>query len=159
TSASTAPSRYYDNYKNFSDDLYTAIRREAFGEDIGQNSWLTAQEQDETIPALQLSPSKIFLDIACGSGGPALRIARKTGAGLVGVDVHPSAVAAAASLAAQQSLADRARFQLVDASAALPFPDSSLDAITCIDAINHLPDRPRVLSDWFRVLKPGGRLL
>ena len=38
---------HYDaNYRNFQTDLYEAIRREAFGEDIGQNSWLTADELD-----------------------------------------------------------------------------------------------------------------
>ena len=39
-------STYYDaNYGNFQTELYTEIRREAFGEDIGQNSWLTAREK------------------------------------------------------------------------------------------------------------------
>ena len=35
--------RHYDaNYGNFQTELYAEIRREAFGEDIGQSSWLTA---------------------------------------------------------------------------------------------------------------------
>jgi len=47
---------HYDaNYGNFESDLYSEIRREAFGEDIGQNSWLTVDEQDSFIPALALS--------------------------------------------------------------------------------------------------------
>jgi SAM-dependent methyltransferase len=41
----------------------------------------------------------------------------------------------------------------------LPFSDASFDAITCIDAINHFSDRPRVLAEWARLLKLGGRLL
>jgi SAM-dependent methyltransferase len=41
----------------------------------------------------------------------------------------------------------------------LPFPDASFDAITCIDAINHFSDRPRVVAEWVRLLKVGGRLL
>jgi ubiquinone/menaquinone biosynthesis C-methylase UbiE len=56
-------------------------------------------------------------------------------------------------------MADQAQFLAGDATAPLPFPDSNFDVITCIDAINHLPQRSRVLADWTRLLKPGGRLL
>ena len=66
--------RHYDaNYGNFQTELYAEIRREAFGEDIGQSSWLTADEQDRFLRLLELSPGKRLLDVACGSGGPALR--------------------------------------------------------------------------------------
>jgi SAM-dependent methyltransferase len=50
-------------------------------------------------------------------------------------------------------------FRIGDAAAALPFAPASFDAVTCIDAINHLPDRPGALAAWHRVLKRGGRLL
>src|SRR5579864_7157889 len=41
------PAGHYNaNYGNFQTELYAQIRRKAFGEDIGQNSWLTADEQD-----------------------------------------------------------------------------------------------------------------
>jgi SAM-dependent methyltransferase len=56
-------------------------------------------------------------------------------------------------------LESRAEFRVVDADKQLPFPESSFDAITCIDAINHLTDRQRVVADWARLLKPGGRVL
>jgi ubiquinone/menaquinone biosynthesis C-methylase UbiE len=41
----------------------------------------------------------------------------------------------------------------------LPFHDWAFDAVTCMDALGHLPDRPSVFAAWARVLKPGGRLL
>jgi 2-polyprenyl-3-methyl-5-hydroxy-6-metoxy-1,4-benzoquinol methylase len=152
--------RHYDaNYGNFQTELYAEIRREAFGEDIGQSSWLTADEQDRFLRLLELSPGKRLLDVACGSGGPALRIATKTGCSLVGIDMHEDAVSTANSLAAQDGLSGRAEFRVANGAEPLPFADTFFDAITCIDAINHLPDRPRVLSDWARLLKPGGRLL
>ena len=69
-------SHYDANYGNFQTDLYEAIRREAFGEDIGQNSWLTAGELDGFLPWLDLAHGKTLLDVACGAGGPALRISR-----------------------------------------------------------------------------------
>ena len=152
--------RHYDaNYGNFQTELYAEIRREAFGEDIGQSSWITADEQDRFLGLLELSHGKRLLDVACGSGGPALRIATKTGCSVVGIDMHEDAVSTANSLAAHDGLSDRAEFRVANAAEPLPFPDAFFDAITCIDAINHLPDRPRVLSDWARLLKPGGRLL
>lgn len=150
---------YNANYGNFQTELYAQIRREAFGEDIGQNSWLTAVEQDTFLQWLDLSPGKTLLDVACGAGGPALRIAAITGCSVVGIDVHDQAVTTAISLAAQRGLSGRADFRAIDATGPLPFPDASFDAITCIDAINHFPARPGVMADWARLLKPEGRLL
>ena len=78
---------------------------------------------------------------------------------MTGIDVHDQAVATAQALAAERGLAGRAQFECADARQPLPFPDHRFDAVTCIDAINHLPDRPRVIGECARVLKPGGRLL
>ena len=152
--------RHYDaNYGNYQTQLYEDIRKEAFGEDIGQNSWLTAEEQDLFIPWLNLSPDKMLLDVACGSGGPALRIAARTGCSLIGIDVHQDAIRNANLLAQQERVNERVQFRIVDAAADLPFENATFDAIICIDAINHLPDRPKVLAEWTRILKPGGRIL
>jgi cyclopropane fatty-acyl-phospholipid synthase-like methyltransferase len=151
---------YYDtNYGHFETDLYSEIRREAFGEDLGQNSWLTADEQDRFLSWLDLSPGKVLLDVGSGAGGPALRIVTKTGCSVVGIDVHEQAVTTASSLAARRGLTERAEFRSADANGPLPFPDASFDAITCIDAINHFSDRPLVVAEWTRLLKVGGRLL
>ena len=152
-------SHYNTNYGNFETELYAQIRQEAFGEDIGQNSWLTSEEQDRFLGWLDLAPGKTLLDVACGAGGPALRIAEITGCSVAGIDVHGEAVATASALATQRGLAERAKFRSIDATGRLPFPDASFDAITCIDAINHFSDRPRVIAEWARLLKRDGRLL
>src|SRR5579864_1703608 len=157
---SPPPAGHYNaNYGNFQTELYAQIRREAFGEDIGQNSWLTSEEQDIFLEWLDLSPEKTLLDVACGAGGPALRIAATTGCSVVGLELHEQAVTTASLLAAQRGLAARAEFRSIDATRPLPFADASFDAITCIDAINHFSDRPRIIAEWARVLKVGGRLL
>jgi 2-polyprenyl-3-methyl-5-hydroxy-6-metoxy-1,4-benzoquinol methylase len=151
---------HYDaNYGNFQTELYAEIRREACGEDIGQNSWLSAEEQDRFVGLLELSEGKRLLDVACGSGGPALRMAEKTACSLVGIDLHEDAISTGKLLAAQRGLTQRAEFRVANAAERLPFPDAHFDAITCIDAINHLADRPRVVAQWARLLKAGGRLL
>jgi cyclopropane fatty-acyl-phospholipid synthase-like methyltransferase len=159
SSSHPSAGHYNTNYGNFQTELYAQIRHEAFGEDIGQNSWLTSDEQDRFLQELDLSPEKTLLDVACGAGGPALRIAAATGCSVIGIDVHEQAVRTASSLAAQRGLAERAEFRAIDATAPLPFSDARFDAITCIDAINHFPDRPCVIAEWARLLKVNGRLL
>src|SRR6266852_4224973 len=115
---------HYDaNYGNFQTELYEQIRREAFGEDIGQNSWLTADEQDKFLSWLELSPGKTLLDIACGAGGPALRIAAKTGTSVIGIDIHEQAIATGNALAEQRGLSQAAEFRVVDVARPLPFSD------------------------------------
>lgn len=152
--------RHYDaNYGQFSSDLYAAIRREAFGEDIGQNSWLTADEHDLFIDWIAPRAGSRVLDVACGSGRTTLRIGERTGCSVYGIDTHAAAIAEARSAAAQSGLGAKAKFDQVDGAKRLPFEDASFDALICIDAINHLPDRPAVLREWARVLKPGAILV
>lgn len=151
---------HYDaNYGNFRTGLYAEIRQEAFGEDIGQNSWLTAAEQDRFLEWLDLTKGNALLDVACGAGGPALRIAAITGCCVTGIDAHEDAIRTADSLAGERRLSDRVHFRIGDATGPLPFSDSNFNAITCIDAINHFPNRPGVVMEWARLLKPGGRLV
>lgn len=150
---------YGAHYGNFASTLFAEIRAEAFGEDIGQTSWLTAAEQDLFVDWLELSESSSLLDIACGSGGPTLRIARQTGCRVVGIDLQQEGIARAITQAAQCSIATHATFHVADAAERLPFENASFDAVMCIDAINHLADRKGVLSEWRRVLRPEGRLL
>ncbi len=152
--------RFYDTaYGRFGDDLYGAIRAEAFGEDIGQNSWLTADEQRRFCRWLELGPASDVLEVASGSGGPALFTAAETGCRIIGVDLNAAGIAAASAAAAERDLAGRARFVEADAARPLPFADASFDAVICVDAINHLYDRGAVLRDWHRLLRPGGRAL
>ena len=61
---------YNANYGNFQTDLYAQIRREAFGEDIGQNSWLTADEHDRFLEWLGLSPGKTAARCCLRGGRP-----------------------------------------------------------------------------------------
>lgn len=154
-----AAGHYDANYSQFAASIYREIRSEAFGEDLGQNSWLTATDLRKFAQGLQLEANHRLLDVACGSGGPLLAVAQWTGCHVVGIDLHDQAVATATAMAREQKLDQRARFERHDASRPLPFPDRSFDGVICVDAVNHLPDRRFVFSEWARVLVPGGRLL
>jgi hypothetical protein len=70
-------SDFYDaRYRTVSDDMRTVVHREVFGEDIGQASWLMVDEYRGFFAWLDLHVDQHVLDVACGSGGPALFLAR-----------------------------------------------------------------------------------
>jgi len=148
---------FYNNYANFGGNVLAAVREETFGRDIGQNSWLTADEYDRFIEWLGISSSSRVLEVASGSGGPAMYLARKMGCEVTGVDLNPYGVAAAGHAVTSSGAALRVSFRMADANSTLPFGDGAFDALLCIDSMNHFPDRLQTLKEWRRVLKPGGR--
>lgn len=140
-------------------DVRERVRRETYGEDLGQSSWMTVDELDRFGEWLELQAESRLLDVGCGSGGPVLHLAETTGAAVVGVDVLEEGIAAAISQAHARGLEDQATFVRADAAERLPFDEESFDAILSVDAMCHLPDRLRVLEEWRRVTRPGGRIL
>ena len=147
----------YSNYGHFTEHVLSAIRKETFGEDIGQNSWLTVDEYDLFISWLNLEPQQHVIEVASGSGGPARYLAQHTQCHVTGIDANESGVETATQSLAQTNLADRVTFKVADATERLPFADNTFDGLMCIDAMNHLPNRLSVFREWQRVLRPGRR--
>lgn len=150
---------YNNTYGKFTDPVLTEIRLEAFGKDIGQNSWITTIEMERLLQFLSLRSGSDVLEVACGSGGPAMYIAETTGCNILGIDVNENGIATAAQSSSKKTFKGKADFQVVDATSQLPFKAESFDAIVCMDAVNHFPNRPEILSEWQRLLKKGGRCL
>jgi SAM-dependent methyltransferase len=144
-------------YGHFTKEVLETIRKETFGEDIGQNSWTTVEEYDRFISWLDLRPEHHVLEVASGSGGPAIYVAKHVGCLVTGIDANEAGVATAAQGAASSNQADRITFAVADANSTLPFNDNSFDAVLCIDSMNHFPDRLKVFEEWRRVLRPGRR--
>jgi SAM-dependent methyltransferase len=144
-------------YTHFTDRVLREIREATFGVDIGQNSWLTVDEYDRFLSWLELGANAHVLEVASGSGGPALYIARTTGCRVTGIDANESGVATASELAARAGEGERVRFMTADANSTLPFPADSFDGLLCIDSMNHFPGRLAVFREWNRVLRPGRR--
>ncbi len=70
TSKGPQADEYEPFYREFDSPLMRQLRREAYGEDIGQHSWVGAAELREDIPRLKLSPGNRLLDLDCGPCGP-----------------------------------------------------------------------------------------
>lgn len=150
---------YNTSYDTFAVDVQQAVRFETYGEDIGQSGWMTADELRSFLTLLNLTPSSNVLEIGSGSGGPALFLAEATGCTVTGLDINAFGVNNANGLARTRQLDARAHFQVVDASAPLPFEQDTFNAIISNDSMCHIPERLTVLKDWHRVLRPGGHML
>ena len=146
-------------YQHFNDQVSDAIRKDTFGTDIGQNSWMTVDEYERLLPSLQLTADSHVLEVASGSGGPSLYLARTVGCQVTGIDANESGVATASQMAASSSEGARVQFKVANAAAQLPFADDSFDALLCIDSMNHFPNRLAVFREWQRVLRSGRRAL
>ncbi len=151
--------RYKTTYSSFTSELSARIRSEVFGEDIGQNSWTTAKEQIGFAEKSGLRPGSHLLEVGCGSGGPALFLARTIGLTITGADINEAGIIAANTAADAAGLADRAKFICLDCGGKFPFASGSFDAVQLIDAINHIPDRMALLTELHRLLRSGGTLL
>ncbi len=150
----------YDNvYADFAGDAERAVRQATYGEDLGQSSWMTAQEWLGFADQLRVSDGTEVLEVGSGSGGPAVYLADKRGCRVTGVDVNEHGVQNGRALADALGLSERVRFEAVDASQPLPFVGECFDAIVSNDAMCHIAHRAAVLRDWHRILRPGGRAL
>ena len=153
------PSYPIAEYDQFRDSVYKQIRTETFGEDIGQFSWITADEFRKLVGRLELAPQSVLLDVACGSGGLSQYVAATIGCKVFGIDLSAEAIQTAKSTAGDRNLNDRTEYLNGDASKNIPLKDESVDAIICIDAINHFADKRAALTEWKRLLRPGGRFV
>jgi enediyne biosynthesis protein CalE5 len=104
-----------------------------------------------------LAPGMRSLDIACGSGQPALTVARRVqpGGRVVAIDLSSSMVAVASKQAAAAGLSN-VEFRQMDMEQ-LDFDDASFDAATCRWGLMFSPDPERAMREIHRVLRRGGR--
>ena len=110
--------------------------------------------------AANLNPSSDahLLDVGSGIGGPARYFASVFECRVSGIDLTPQFVAAATELTDLTGLAEKVDFVEADA-ADMPFEPGTFDHAYCFYVGMNLTDKPAVLRECFRVLKPGATLL
>lgn len=150
---------YGTAYDNLATQVLEQVRRETYGEDFGQSSWVTADEYRRFFKLLGLSSGDHVLDVGCGSGWPALFVARETGCRVTGIDVNEAGIRAGQALVREAGMQERVILQTGDVAQPLPFPAETFSVLVCMDALCHFPNRAKLFIDWCRVLRSGGRLL
>ncbi len=106
----------------------------------------------------ELHPGETVLDLGSGGGLDVLLSARRVAPGgtAYGLDASPDMLALARANAAEAGVAN-AEF-LHGHIEDIPLPDGHVDVVISNCVINLSADKPRVLAEAFRVLRPGGRL-
>jgi SAM-dependent methyltransferase len=100
------------------------------------------------------------LEVGCGPGRLALRLARQHGLEVTGLDLDPAMIARARANADRLGDADQRRPSFVVGDvAALAFPDASFDLVVSTLSMHHWADPSAGLAEIGRVLRPGGRAL
>ncbi|MBU7600845.1 methyltransferase domain-containing protein [Streptomyces sp. P38-E01] len=99
-----------------------------------------------------------LLDVGCGNGHPALRVAEAHDVRVTGINVNAQQVAGATDLAKKSPAADRLDFRLADVRE-LPFEEGGFASAMAIETLLHLADQTPALRELHRVVRPGGRLV
>ena len=100
-----------------------------------------------TLDRLGLAAGSRVLDVACGTGDLVRALAAR-GLRPLGVDLSPGMLAHARAGAPM----------LLGDALALPFPDASLDGVTCGFALRNFVDLDAFFAETARVVRPGGRI-
>jgi SAM-dependent methyltransferase len=128
------------------------------GPDLPESALRASLGCGNPVAVADLRPGETVLDLGSGGGLDVLLSARRVGpTGLAyGLDGSADMVALARANAARAEL-QNARF-LIGHIEDVPLPDNHVDVVISNCVVNLSADKPHVLADAFRVLRPGGRL-
>ncbi len=108
--------------------------------------------------ALRPSPSRTLLDLASGTGDVAFAWRRMGGGAAIMSDVNAAMLEVGYRRAVGRGLVEGLSFVVADAEA-LPLPDGCVDTVSMAFGLRNCTDKPAVLREARRVLRPGGRFL
>jgi cyclopropane fatty-acyl-phospholipid synthase-like methyltransferase len=158
-SAEPAPEGYEAFYREFDSPLMQELRRQAYGEDIGQHSWVTADDMRADILRMKLTSSSRLLDLGCGPCGPLLFAMDASGCRGTGAELSAAALRAGQARAERLGLGASLEVREIDLNEPLPFQDGAFDGVMSLDVVLHLRDRSCFFGEVARLLSTGGKFL
>ncbi|HTO52857.1 MAG TPA: methyltransferase domain-containing protein [Myxococcota bacterium] len=105
----------------------------------------------------QLAPGQTVVDYGCGPGGLAVELARRVAPNgrVVGVDLNAEFLQRAAARAKRDGVESLVSWQRCDGDK-LPLESGFADRVVCKNVLEYVPDVGATLSEFRRVLRPGG---
>lgn len=112
--------------------------------------------ESELADRLDLRAGAVVLDAGCGMGEVARELATTRGWQVEGIDILDFNLEWAKAKSKRVGLADKTNFQWGDYHD-LQFPEAHFDGLYTMETLSHSSDFRKVLGEFYRVLKPGGR--
>jgi ubiquinone/menaquinone biosynthesis C-methylase UbiE len=155
--------RYYDRTESRIGYRYLLHSTKHFGwYESGDSMWNFTRSmrrmEDELGERLGLPADAEVLDVGCGVGDVARRMTAKFKLKVTGIDILDFNLEEARKRSVAAGLEDRVKFQRGNYQK-LDFPDQSFDGVYAMETLVHAADLGRALSEFRRVLRPGGRLV
>ncbi|MGE0607987.1 MAG: class I SAM-dependent methyltransferase [Pirellulales bacterium] len=117
--------------------------------------------REKGLAMLAVQPGETVLEVGFGTGNCLLELANAVGTTgkVLGIDLSDNMLAHANKICGEAGVGGRVALQRGDGEQ-LPYADASIDAIFTSFTLElfDTPDLPKVLAEWRRVLRPGGRL-
>ncbi len=108
------------------------------------------------VTALDPRPNRTLLDLAGGTGDISFGWLARGGGDVILSDINPAMLAVGRDRALQRGIAGSLSLLVADAER-LPLPDRSVDRVSMAFGLRNCTDKPAVLAEARRVLRPGGR--
>jgi ubiquinone/menaquinone biosynthesis C-methylase UbiE len=111
------------------------------------------------IQDLRLDEYECAIDYGCGPGWVSLELAKRMGKGscVVACDINQEFLLLGEKHAADMGLEDRIQWSRVSDDR-VPIPDNSADLVLCKNVLEYVDSADEMLTEFLRVLKPGGTL-
>ena len=120
----------------------------------------TRRVVDRVLDAAELAPGMNLADIGSGDGLVAFRAIERVGPSLrvILTDISVPLLRHSESLATERGVRDQCTFLTGSADKLENIPDASVDVVTSRAVLAYVSDKSAALKEFFRVLKPGGRI-
>jgi arsenite methyltransferase len=115
--------------------------------------------RDRVLSNARFADRETLLDVGCGDGLLAFGALQLVPTSrVIFADISEDLLAHARRLASEAHIDERCRFVRTPAEALTGIEDSSVDVVTTRSVLIYVSDKPRAFEEFYRVLKPGGRL-